>query len=337
MNYYGPWIQDDDYTASVGQVTQSGTVNTTRLVTRTVDGAQAPADPSIFQEVLNDAATGALSGTTQPPAVGYADGTITGHINFDGGVSGPWSTIYTAGRVVTPAGYSAWANQANQFTATMPPDAIGVEYEGWAGESLGFSEVVSAELHFGTTNANVDDTVSPWTTANGSWQIGIIVCQDGTFDNVQYPGSRVKDALIDWDGALDGVAGTAVLTLPPGAETDPPTVEHVIDATPYLYGGPNDGFLVLLKHVDSFGGVTLASYSTDAAGCNVGAGLSPSTMVYTLRPPRYRFLYAGTPKTHSPACRQWGRDDGMAASSARRQYPPPSSRQRSNRRAGGYD
>lgn len=38
----------------------------------------------------------------------------------------------------------------------------------------------------------------------------------------------------------------------------------------------------------------------------------------------------------APPCRQWGRDDGMAAGSARRQYPQPSSHQRSNRRAGGY-
>lgn len=52
--------------------------------------------------------------------------------------------------------------------------------------------------------------------------------------------------------------------------------------------------------------------------------------------PPYRVLRAAPAVTIAPPCRQWGRDDGMAASSARRQYPPPSSRQRSNRRAGGY-
>lgn len=308
MVYYGPWIQDPDYQRAAATVGMGGGwSNTSTGVSMSRDG-QTQADPGDMTATLQDSANDGW-GVAHPSAPGGDNGGL-GVFTWQPSVieTGP-RVEYTAGRSFIPAGFTAW--DVNTFAPSGGPGAIGYEME----NDNSLCAVVAASVTFTGMHYSLDTTTSSHPLVGGSWTTRLVSCPT---DAGRFVTTMTGTNLETWNGQTDTVGATTLASYGPPAVGGTTTTETV-DVTSSLTGGPSDGLLVLTVLLD-VGSVNLAD-PTVYGGGEIGMTMSAPTITYTLRPPRYRWIYAQPPVFTTPPLRAIQRgSDGLGVTGGRRAF-----------------
>lgn len=323
----GPWIQGDDYEA-VGTGLGITDSNEYQVAEQTDAGVPfaPPGDAGIFAATEEQAVTSPTWTDGPPPFGGITSASLSGVIQrgFQGyfnltGDEFSGDTLYAAFYLHDSFGYTSRHVNTPPAPDDWPDGAIGYEYEN------PLSEAVGATLRgFEFLRLNWDSTVGA-PIVGGDWQTRLAGYRD-------IPTSG-DIATVDYQ-ALDGLEAGTIFTADrgtgtPGSEFDTSAVAGDLDVSSYLYGDPTDGYLVFTTLIDMLDAPVPANMLHDNEGVAFGAIIYGNIhLIYTLRPPRHRFLFAGMPSR-----RKWPREDGLAGS-VRRHWPPPNTRQGSGRRIG---
>lgn len=331
----GPWQQQPDYTREVGSYTDPTTWSTRQGSRETISlGADpdntltAPYPAPAPETWVQNPATGSLTiggGATGDSVVGG------GRRNAPTGAFAVTTVTGVTSAIIFP--FSAWGVDASSTRvnslvpiphAQWPEDALGVEYDGEP-------TVVGATWVYSATSTYADYSTGARQTVQGALPWRIIGYRNPTTDAGYFGPPATPDTLKFWNARLT-VLGQAsevgdVVQLPAWPYGTVLTGE--VDVTPYLWGGPRDGFLWL---VSRYSGSSIPDPRDSRATNQLGVtlGYSTASMVrYLLRPPPHRFIFP-VPKVLSPA-RVFPRDDGLLTASAARVWPPPRSLQGSSR------
>lgn len=299
----GPWIQDPDYDAPVfssGDTVisnwfQLGSVFTDVGSPLTPDGRQDYLDAAIFRVPLGTSWLDNLL-----PA-----GVYTSEISFDVYIGGPpGSTSYSGSRLFQPLFFradSTWSPPA------PPPGAIGVEVEDGATNA----SVQAASLTDVTWRRYAWDATIGAPLADGDW-----IDHFYAFNNVP-----VVAGDFVWDGIAQLGTEAGEVYTSPRASTSAPDIGETelldpMDLTPYLFGDPTEGLAVVASLTEVTASPTEGNLNALVDnnlfmggtwdGGRVGGTTTSPTMIYTLRPPRYRWIFADV-----PARRLWPRQDGL--------------------------
>lgn len=323
MPAYGPWIQEPDYEDTNRQrdtdsrqrimsenapyidVQGSGSemIVGTEWVLVSNGQAMVALNKAAIRAADREAPSGSVFKTTRIARTHYAD--VIGGSEWGSEAS---ATVNLMPYFVFPGGFTFYPGDSDPEVGAWPTDAIGFEFEG--DNPLGKAETLSLRLLSITQmvgenrdNSGPDGIARPLLEAPST---GIWIDR---FDDVP------DQQLIEFSPGNKGPA-----TLPLGEDIELPLLP--------------DGMIVYTKTSmfippqmeDSASLFTLPNswiYGYYIARLDVG---------YTLRPPRYRWIFEDTSE---PYRRIFPRDDALGAGSARN-YPPPKARASSSRIGGGY-
>lgn len=335
MVSYGPWTQDPDYDSVVlweaddrrrtlvamGWPTQSqGQFSEEEIVE---DGPPFPTTP---YEHMGDLLSNALVADDTPDPIGtlssgqnllsYNTSIIL--LDYAGGASAIASASIAP---VVPGVPDVVAPQRWRphtfYPEDEPDDAVDIEYEG--DNPTGIPEWLAVEI-------------DPTTTLTGIIHEEI----SGTYSLDQDAVSRTFTSEIrtdtSWPGPQNGTQVDVMETLPgdytPVGSQHVRNLGHAVTLTPYVPAG-DSGALVWIRTPD----YVESSIPPDGSGGSwdwyYGWGFNGLRLRWTLRPPRYRWVYDTAPyRRTSP--------NDAAVEGARRNFPPSKAAQSGRRTSGGY-
>lgn len=338
----GPWQQGPDYTREVGSFvdpvgwsTKQGSAQTLALGDDPGNTLTAPYPVPGPETWLQSPPTGSLEIGGGSSGDSDAGG---GRRNFPTGAFARTTYTGVTSAIIYP--FSAWGWLSGTLTrvnslvpvprSEWPDGALSVEYDGQP-------TVLGATWVYSATSTFADYSTGSRADVEGAEPIRVTGYRDPTPEAGYFGPPETPATLELWNARLTvtGQASEAgdVVLLP--AQPYGTVLTGEVDVTPYLWGGPRDGFLWLVSRY-SGGGLPdpIEPFATNQLGVTLGYSTS-STVRYLLRPPPHRFVFP-VPKVLSPA-RVFPRDDGRLTASAARVWPPPRSQQGSSRVGpGGY-
>lgn len=357
MTSYGPWVQDDDFEASNEAIAEAG--DEWRTEYASVDDVYGSVTPGTYTLL-------SLNRNLQPATEPYAPEPSLDSMKFafqwiqaittpEEPVDGR-SAILNMREMYQVISASPYTEGAIFFGPQSVPDGVvGIQYEGYEpsfGIARAAATVVGATIS-GRVAADFHDSENvdqPEQLLPGDEFVCAVIADVGeSWDSGTEPPEPslfIDDDLIDhgvWDptnagGTIDEgdvafrVAGPVEDDYTAGGqfiEADIPV--NMLDAmgrallyTKMDFGieGPLGGPIAELPDPPGITGTKGYGYHLYDAG-------SPMTLTWTLRPPRYRFIFE---RGAAPPLRLFPRTDNLG--NTPRLYPPPITRQRSNRATG---
>jgi hypothetical protein len=361
--YFGEWLQQDDFTVSTQGLTDNQTIGGagismgpaigsdpdqgTSSELTVSPGGEGNYDPGVYAGVFGSGTAVTDHRAGVGPPLGGAQ--IAAGFSHKPELFSPSEDHYSASS--SSQLYAVHASRA-RFRApspTLPPGATGFQREA-------ASTIVGAQAHVGFHHGRQDLSGSFSADVYGFRpNAGLTLGADTTGPTVTSwdAGVAFNAAITGYDAdaapVLDPNVAGLVYAEPARSPGDPGTVQvsgtglgetfyfhpEPVDITPYL-NGPEGmfvyatwlrpaGVLWLPGGDSSVEGHVYANPVRQVAG-SWGARFDVS---YTLRPGRHRFIYEHAPRT--PIGRVYPRDDGLGTSSAGRVWPPPTSQQGSGR------
>lgn len=338
MVTYGPWLQAPDF-----QRTPPALLSLDRSA---LDNLDTSVESRVFREggpytgsqaevdavVAASADSGWLDDPDRVPLfdpfLGYP---VLFRLNRIGVPHLDGESVYSAQRRFDPVPFTAWAPDPDAGPWPSPVNSNpGVDAPEWPSGAITYeyeepyATAVASSVRVSVTPTDFDDTNIGTTVMHNGDGVQQIRATTGTFapDNpATYPERSEK--LVGFDGRQAQHTGVLLDEYP---TTRGVAVERTVDTTSAMFGGPHDGFVVLMGsyRVDRVPTIHVDDIDGQGFGMGVGNG-GISEITYTLRPARHRFVFARRPGL--PPTRVFPRDDGLAASAGPRVWPPPKSQQ----------
>lgn len=339
MTTVGPWIQEPDYEVTT-QNAGTGAANSRRANMLVANGFY----PNVQQDaeymeytsgwfpIVDDTMTDLVEAAENAVDLNreiVGDPTMrttrltriheTGTIGEDNWGSGAAVSMNRYPWLIPPGTYTAGALGWSPFyfePDNWPENAVGIEYDNEAGE--GIAEGVSVRV--------LANTVFEGVNLDNSAHLG----QDLTAPPVTRLLAQTPEQFNASDGpGTEFLASEITLIAPGSTGATSVTLGEDFDLTPYMtpvgmvLSTFTDSFIPP-QNDDTYSGFSLTNY------WEYGYAIDLIRVGWTLRPPRYRWIYDTTTPTYR---RIYPRDDGLAGG-APRNWPPSKGVQTSNRTSG---
>lgn len=328
------WIQGPDYqrtaTRIVNEYGMAGVGSEWNPVITNafheVDPAGSDVDPALVAQTITESADAWVDATPIEAAADWRLQPLWATVMWEDSPFFPPLARYRAWRTFLPIDFSAWELNLLGQPPDMPANAIGWEWEGGVARSTVVSARMELRLksYFAVDYGGIPEDAQPM--LDGDSTVHWIIGDAGEWGIVDRDAGDSVELML-WGADTDAV-GLEMATL--GQTALGTTFDLSLDLPIF---NAYDGRVWVLPTITIH---SIPSYLTESAG-GVPTSRSASwgyrhrefpQVVYTLHPPRHRWILAGD----YDFLRVFPRDDHLGTASAARVWPPPRSEQGSNRR-----